>query len=170
MDDPCQRPFGGFVGENPDGVVLGLAHMDDGRQPRFTCRHQMVAETRLLGPVVTVHIVEIKPGLADTHYLGMAGQLQQPFRCGGLSLLVRLVGMNADAAPDVIVVLGDAAHTLKTVKPGGNGEHGSYPGMAGAGKHSFQVIPEPGKIEVTVAVHQEGRAHPSLPSSSFSST
>ena len=166
MDDSRKRPLRGLLAEDADGVILGLAHMDDGRQARFPRRRQMVAETRLLDPAVAVHVMKIESGLAKGHHLGMAGQFQQPCRRGDFDFLVGFMGVNAHTAPDIVMVLGDTAHALETVEPGGNGEHGPHPGMTGALNHRFHVLHKTGKIQVAMAVHQKGGAHFSPSSSS----
>ena len=61
----------GFLGQDPRHVVVGLARMDDQRQPGFTCRGNMLAQALLLRRARRGVIMIIEAGFADRHDLRM---------------------------------------------------------------------------------------------------
>src|SRR5260221_7513108 len=85
-----------------------------------------------------VLIVEIEPGLADAHDLGMLRGLDEAIG-RALSLLLRLVRMNADRAPDVVMALGNGANALELVEPGADRQHARDAGRASPRKHARLV-------------------------------
>ena len=62
----------GFLLEDARHVVVGLAGVDDQRQPGLARRRDVGAEALLLRVARAVVVVIVEPGLADRHHLGMA--------------------------------------------------------------------------------------------------
>src|ERR1700726_3388441 len=60
-----------FLFEDARHVVVGVARMDDQRQPGFARRRDMAAKAALLRLARRVVVVIVEAGLADGHYLGM---------------------------------------------------------------------------------------------------
>ena len=88
--------------------------------------------------------------------LGWPRRLDQPVG-GALPLLLRLVRMDADRAPDIVVALGDRAHALELVEPRADGQHAGDAGRPGARQHARLVVGELGEVEMAVAVDQHQR-------------
>ena len=104
-----------------------------------------------------VLVVEVEAGLADADHLGMARRLDQRGReC--LPLLLRLVRMDADRAPDVAVALGDRPHLLELVEPRADGQHAGDARGPGARQHAGFVGRQLGEVEMAVAVDQHQAA------------
>ena len=61
-----------FLLQDPRHVVVGVARMDDQRQPGRARRGDVGAEALLLRVARAVVVVIVEPGLADRDHLGMA--------------------------------------------------------------------------------------------------
>src|SRR5262249_9347637 len=142
-------------------LIVGITRVDDQRQSSFACRRDVCAKTRRLFLAWAVLVVEIESGLADADYLGMACGLHESIWCT-LPLLLRLVRMYANRAPDVGMALGDAPHEAELAQPRTNGQHPRDAGSAGARQDARLVACELGEVEVAVAVDQHGAASGSL--------
>ena len=135
---------------------VGIAGVDDQRQAGLARRRDMGAEALGLLVARAVLVVEVEPGLADADDLGMARRLDQAVG-RALPLLLRLVRMDADRAPDVVVALGDRAHLVELVEPRADGQHARDAGRAGAREHARLVAGKLGKVEMAMAVDQHQR-------------
>jgi hypothetical protein len=78
---------------------------------------------------VLVEIVEA--GLAKTHDFGMTGAFEK-WCCVGESLLLRLMRMDADRAPDIVVLRGDGQHAVELRKLRADGNAGAHSALSGA--------------------------------------
>ena len=107
MEDEREGPLPCFFLEDCGDVVVGLAGVDDERQAGLARGRDVAAEAGRLRRVVA-GVVVVEPGLADGDAARMLGE---PHEIGGrdLGLLMRVVRMRADAAPDFGVLLGDGA-------------------------------------------------------------
>src|SRR3979490_3293282 len=138
MDQPREGALGIFLLEDVAGFPIGIAGMHDQRQPGLARRGDVGAEAFGLLFARTVLVIEIEPGLADADDLGMARRLDQAVG-RALPLLLRLVRMNADRAPDVLMTLGDGAHLVELVESRAHGQHARDAGCAGARQHTGLV-------------------------------
>ena len=102
-------------------------------------------------------VVEVEAGLADPDHLGMTRRLDQPVG-RTLALLLSLVRMHADRAPDIVVALGDRAHAVELVEPRADGQHGADAGGAGARQHARLVFCELREVEMAVAIDKHQAA------------
>ena len=153
MDQAGKGALPDLLFENVDGFAIGVPCVDDQWQPRLTRRGDMGAKAFDLLGARTVLIVEIEPGFADADDLGMVRGLDQPVG-GALPLLLRLVRMNADRAPDVAVTLGNGPDPLELVEARADRQHATDAGHAGACQHRLFVAGKLGKIEMAMAVDQ----------------
>src|SRR5260370_42210080 len=71
-----------------------------------------------------------------------------------LPLLLGLVRMNADRAPDIGVPLGDGAHLGELVESRADGQHARDAGGAGARQHAGLVGSKLGEVEMAMTVDQ----------------
>ena len=162
MDQAGEGALGVFLLEDVAGLAVGVAGMDDQRQAGLARRRDMGAEALGLLGARAVLVVEVEPGLADADDLGMARGLDQAVG-RALPLLLGLVRMDADRAPDIAVALGDGAHLVELVEPGADGQHAGHAGGAGARQHAGLVARELGEVEMAVAVDQHQLAAPLSP-------
>src|SRR5512142_3510301 len=105
----------------------------------------------------TVLVKVVESGLTDADHLGMAG-------CGNKQigsveqLLLRLVRMNADGAPDVGKAFGDFAHARKAVHARADADANADSGVSRSRYHRLQLGREFGEIEVTMRVDEHQSA------------
>ena len=150
---PGKAPFPCSSSRMSPVSAIGVARMHDQRQAGLARRGDMGAEALLLLVARAVLVVEIEAGLADADDLGMARRLDQAVG-RALPLLLGLVRMDADRAPDVVVALGDGAHLLELVEPRADRQHARHAGRAGARQHARLVAGKLGEVEMAVAVDQ----------------
>src|SRR5476649_2926650 len=131
VDHARESALGILFLEHVAGLGVGIARMDDQRQAGLARRGDMDAEALGLFVARTVLVIEVEPGLADADHLGMARRLDQPFG-GTLPLLLGLVRMDTNRAPDIAVTLGDRPHALELVEPRADGQHAGHTGGARA--------------------------------------
>ena len=153
MDQAGEGALGVLLLEDVAGLAVGVAGVDDQRQAGLARRRDMGAEALGLLGARAVLVVEVEPGLADADDLGMARRLDQAVG-RALPLLLGLVRMDADRAPDVAVALGDGAHLVELVEPRADRQHAGDAGGAGARQHAGLVGRELGEVEMAVAVDQ----------------
>src|SRR4029077_12486911 len=104
-----------------------------------------------LARAVLIEIVE--PGLADPDNLGMAGKLDQPGRAG-IGLALRLMGMDADRAPDIPKAFGDRQHPFEFREPRTDGDESPHPSIPRAGDDGVELAGESLEIEMAMAVDE----------------
>ncbi len=164
MQQPGEGPLAHLFGQDRTHLGIGVAGMDDQWQTGFARRRDMGAERTFLLAARAVLVIEVEAGLAEADHLGMIGQRDQSVAVDGF-LGRRLVGMDADAAPDIGIALGHGAHALELADLGADGQHQPDSGRAGAGQGAIEIGREIGKIEVAVGVDQHGapfcRVYPS---------
>ena len=115
MDDAGIGALPHFLAQDRGGIVLGIAGVDDDRQPGLARGGDMRAEARLLPVAVAMVVIIIEPALADADDARMRGALDQ---LGGvdIGMLVGLVRMDADRRPDIGLALGggDARRPIRS--------------------------------------------------------
>ena len=150
---PVKAPLRVLVLEDVAGLAVGVARVDDQRQAGLARRRDVGAEALGLLGARAVLVIEVEAGLADADHLGMARRLDQPVG-RALPLLLGLVRMHADRAPDIGVALGDGRAPVELVEPRADGQHAGHAGRAGARQHARLVAGKLGKVEMAVAVDQ----------------
>ena len=132
---------------------VGIPAMDDQRQLGLARRLDMHAEDLGLPVPGTVVVVEIQPGLADPHHLGMLGQLHKAIDAGGI-LRFGLMGMDADGAVDMVIPLGDRPHPVELPQLGAYGYHGVNATAGGPRHDGVKLAVEILEVQMAVAVDQ----------------
>src|SRR5690606_12392428 len=99
-----------------------------------------------------VVVIVIEPRLADADDAGVRSAAHD-LGDGGARLL-RLVGMDAHGAEDVVMAMRDVAHGVEFGQPRVDGQHHLNTGGAGARRHVGLVLGEPGVVEMAMAVDQ----------------
>src|SRR4051794_25259012 len=100
MDDSREGPLPHLLLEDGGGVLLGIAGVDDDRQPGLACRGDMGPEARALPLAVAMVVIIIEAALADPDHPRMRRALRQQ-ACVDVRMPVGLVRMDSDRGPDV---------------------------------------------------------------------
>ncbi len=153
-----------LVVEQRDGVRVRLAGVDFKRKARFARGRDVRAEAfRLrLGTPVLVEVVEARfTNRDDLRMMRQADDLA----CGNAALLVRVVRMRADRAPDIVVALGDGADLVELPDARGDRDHGAHAGRFRARDDAVQIGRELWKVQVAVVINKHARLlpHPRTP-------
>ena len=147
-------------GQDFRDIVIGVAGMDDERQPGLARRRDMADEALALHITRGVVVVVVEPGLADGDHLRLRGDGDE---IGGrhVGFLGGVVGMRADRTVDAVVAIGQRLQRRKSPDPGRDRHHGLDPGGTSPVDDRIPIRFEIGEIEMAVAVDQNAR-HPSL--------
>ncbi len=153
MQDGRERALRMLILENSDRVGVGLAGVDLEGKPGLAGGGDVAAEAFGLGLGRRVLVVVVETRLADGHDLRV---LREPddLVCRDVELLVRVVGMRADRAIDVGVLLGDGQDLRKFTDAGRDGHHAGDACRAGTRDHAVEVGGEVGKIQVAVVIDE----------------
>ncbi len=159
MDHAGEGALPVLVFQDVAGLVVGVARVDNQRQASLTGGYDVGPEALGLLVARAVVVMEVEAGLADAHHLGMARRRDQPVGVA-LPLVLGLVRMDADRAPDIVVPLGDGADALELVEARADRQHGADSRRLRARQHARLVDCELGKVEMTMAVDQHVRPRP----------
>ena len=124
--------------ENARGIVVGLARMDDQRQPGLARRGDMAAKAALLRLARRVVVVIIEAGFADRHDFGMPRARDQIGRAH-VELFMGVMRVRADRAEHVGKALGDGEQLRLALHARGNRHHARDAGGAGAPDHGVKL-------------------------------
>ena len=162
MDETGKRPLARLGLENFDGVVVGVAGVDDQRQAGFPRRPDVGAQVRPLRRPRAVLVMVVQTGLADADHPGVTGEFDQPFRRRD-GLVSGFVRMNADRAVHVIVSLGDVENATEAFEARADGLEAHDSAVARPRHDGVKVLREVGGIEMAMAVDEDhGAALPAL--------
>ena len=142
--------------EHLGGVVLGVAGVDDERQPGLPRRLDMRLEPLALRRAVGLVVKIIEAALADRDDARVVGRLDQ--RCGAeVRMGIGLVRVDADARPDVRLALGDGDDVAPFALAGRDVEEAGDAAFAGVLKHFGLTFDEAFVVEVAMAIDQPHR-------------
>jgi hypothetical protein len=140
-----------FLAQDARHVVVGVAGMDDQRQPGFLCGGDMHPKAVFLHLGAVRGVVIIQTALADADEFRMRGQphqiLHRDHRLGGGGHRMRAGGIE-----DVRVSFGDGAHLWFLPEFGADRDHPFHTRRAGAIQNLRAVVVKIGKVEMAMAV------------------
>jgi hypothetical protein len=151
VNDAGERPLGHLLFQDGHRVVVGVAGVDDQRQPGLPRGVDVRPEARRL-PAARRQIIEmVEAALADGDNPRMPRQLQERGRIVE-TLLAGLVRVDAHRADDLGPALGEFDADRPAVALRSDVDHEAHARRASAGDHPGLVLGEARVVEVAVAV------------------
>ena len=157
MDQRREGALPQFVFEDAQGVILGVARVDDERQPSVARNGDVGAKQRLLHRSIRLVVVVVEPSLADPDHFRMHGRLEQ-CAFAEVGMLVGFVRVDADAGPHVALALGGADYARPFAPPRRDVEETADAGGARPIEHALLVFGEAFVFKVTMAVDEHQAA------------
>ena len=151
MHQEPERAVRLFLGQNARHDIVRLACVHHQRQAGPPCRMDMGPEHRRLHIARAEVVVKIQPAFADAHDPGPSGQFNQPVG-SQIDVILRLVRMGPDRAPDVLMRHGQTMGGLEGRQLVRDLDHQLDAGLTGPGDHGIAVLIKLGSMEIDVAV------------------
>ncbi len=152
MQHGRKGPLPGFLIEDRRHVVIGIARMNDERQPGLARGGDMIAEAARLRLDRAEIVMAVKPGLADRHRLGLARARHQ-IGDREIELLMGVMGMRPDRAKDIRKAFHDGKKPGLPHDPRGDGDDAADAGRLGPPHDGVEIAGEILEIEMAMAVN-----------------
>src|SRR5436190_2148876 len=165
MKNACDAPLFHLMGENLGSILLRIAGVDDERQTRDARRFDVRAKPFALRRAVRLIVIIVEPAFADGDHASMRSRFDQSSRAD-IRVRIRLMWMNADTGPDVIISFGRTHHLAPFALTGRDVEEAGDAARPGAGQHFLLPLGQSGVIQVAMTVDQPHAAASSSPRSS----
>jgi hypothetical protein len=156
VQDGGERALPRLLAQDRDHVLVGVAGMDDERQPACARGRDVRAEDAPLHVPRAVVVEVVEPGLADADAPRMARQ-RGDVGCRNARLLGCMVRMRADREEQLPMRLGELSVALEACDMGRDRDHAADASRLRPREHFRQAIRELREVEMTVAVDEHER-------------
>ena len=168
MDQAGERALAHLIAQDGDGIVIGVAGVDDHAATR-PCAPPRYGRGNWPAGGRAANVRNNSPGPSRRcHDLGMRRLRAQ--QCGFAleQLLFGFMRMHADAAPHIGKSLRHRAHAGKALQLGADADTDAHAGGTGALHHRVQLPGKIGKVEMAMTVDEHHSAPPARRASEIS--
>ena len=139
--------------EDFSGIVLGIAGVDDQRQPGVARRRDMRAEAGALTIAVRMVVIIVEPGFSDRDDTAVR-RLCDELGSVDIGMGIGLVRVDAHRGPNVGILLCRCNHLIPFTLARRDVEHSLDAGCTGTRERTRLIIDEPFVIQVTVRIDE----------------